>query len=293
MVMLISSGLSTVESLGGFLILFSTITAVSAAASSGSVTNDGSIAFAINLPQADNGNNIYFMITDRAMHPNPRSPSGWTARKQKNSLVWMIYKDKTGKNITLSPRLSHGVFRMDLTLASREADTPAIPTADTSGSVQVSSKNNDSDFASQLHAPLMIFVFVVVMPVMNFNSAHQIFGLLIVVAVIGQFVLGYMHHRIYKQTQNTTKLAPIHVWLGRFVILAGTINGFLGFPLAPSPQYDGVLAGLVVIVALTSFEFWRWKRNMKAAPDVNGPGSGAQAHPWRPSSTAANGVNLE
>lgn len=54
---------------------------------------------------------------------------------------------------------------MDLTLASGEADTPAIPTADTIGSVQVSSKNNDSDIASPFHGALMIFAFVVIMPV--------------------------------------------------------------------------------------------------------------------------------
>lgn len=36
-----------------------------------------------------------------------------------------------------------------------------------------------------------------------------------------------MYYRIYKQTKQTTKLAPIHVWLGRIVIICGTANGFL------------------------------------------------------------------
>lgn len=61
----------------------------------------------------------------------------------------------------------------------------------------------------------------------KFGTAHQIFGLIIVVMMIGQFVLGFMHHRIYKKTQAPTKLSPIHIWLGRLVIPAGIINGFL------------------------------------------------------------------
>lgn len=168
---------------------------------------------------------------------------GMGSSKMKNSLVFMVYKGSTGKNITLSPRLSYGhtepsysssisiellpgttitsdnnytvfakcsncrswkggsidptnnatnfiyaggpkgnlntnnqaaniwrhssygIVRMDLTLASGSAGVPGIPTTDTSGTVQVSSKDSDSDFASPFHGALMIFAFVVVMPV--------------------------------------------------------------------------------------------------------------------------------
>ena len=61
----------------------------------------------------------------------------------------------------------------------------------------------------------------------NFNSVHQILGLVVIVLMIGQFVFGFMHHRMYKKTQAPTKLAPIHVWLGRIVIPAGIVDGFL------------------------------------------------------------------
>lgn len=44
--------------------------------------------------------------------------------------------------------------------------------------------------------------------------------------VIAQLVLGYLHHRIYKKTQQPTKIAPIHVWLGRIIIPLGIANGF-------------------------------------------------------------------
>lgn len=40
----------------------------------------------------------------------------------------------------------------------------------------------------------------------------------------------------YKRTGNTTKFAPVHVWLGRVVILLGTINAFLYVsPLSLNP----------------------------------------------------------
>lgn len=61
----------------------------------------------------------------------------------------------------------------------------------------------------------------------GFKSAHQIIGLLVIIMMIGQFVLGFMHHRMYQKTKLPTKLAPIHIWLGRVVISGGVINGFL------------------------------------------------------------------
>jgi len=61
----------------------------------------------------------------------------------------------------------------------------------------------------------------------HYNSAHQVLGLMILLAVIVQFSLGYLHHRIYTKTQETTKMAPIHIWLGRAVIPFGAINAFM------------------------------------------------------------------
>jgi cytochrome b561 len=61
----------------------------------------------------------------------------------------------------------------------------------------------------------------------KFNSGHQILGLIVITAMLIQLVLGIMHHRIYKQTKQTTKMAPIHVWLGRIVIICGAANAFL------------------------------------------------------------------
>lgn len=61
----------------------------------------------------------------------------------------------------------------------------------------------------------------------SFRNPHQIIGIIVLILVLGQFILGFTHHRIYKRTQEPTKLAPIHVWLGRLVIFLGILNGFL------------------------------------------------------------------
>lgn len=50
---------------------------------------------------------------------------------------------------------------------------------------------------------------------------------------MGQFVLGYMNHRVYKKTEHKSKMAPVHAWLGRVVMVLGVVNGFLCVLLAP------------------------------------------------------------
>jgi hypothetical protein len=157
-----------------------------------------------------------------------------------NSLIFMAYSDTTGKNITLSPRLSYnevepsytsnvsltvlpgsgitngsmtvnamctncrsweggsidptntaapfifaigqhgdlqsnsasantkrhseyGAFTMDLTKALGVAGVPVALTADTSGTEQTQ-LTNDEDFSPPLHAVIMVFVFVGLMP---------------------------------------------------------------------------------------------------------------------------------
>ncbi|KAL1865689.1 hypothetical protein Daus18300_007065 [Diaporthe australafricana] len=61
----------------------------------------------------------------------------------------------------------------------------------------------------------------------SFNTAHQVIGIIVFIFILVQFTLGVLHHRVFKKTQKTTKFAPIHVWLGRAVIILGTVNGFL------------------------------------------------------------------
>ncbi|KAI1499872.1 hypothetical protein F5X99DRAFT_388496 [Biscogniauxia marginata] len=120
----------------------------------------------------------------------------------------------------------------------------------------------------------------------NFNTAHQVIGILIFIFVFVQFALGFMHHRNFKKTQQPTKLAPIHIWLGRLIILMGVINGFLGFPLALSPDYNYVLAGLVlfifpgfVLIIVTKNLIRKYWKKSKEVSDE--PANGYDMEPWR------------
>lgn len=62
---------------------------------------------------------------------------------------------------------------------------------------------------------------------MNFDSYHQILGFFIVFFILGQFSLGFLHHRQHRRTQLPTKFGKIHLWFGRLIILLGIMNGFL------------------------------------------------------------------
>ncbi|KAG9568841.1 CBD9-like protein, partial [Aureobasidium melanogenum] len=62
----------------------------------------------------------------------------------------------------------------------------------------------------------------------NYNTAHQIIGLIVFVGVAIQLILGTVHHVIYKRTRRSTKLGKIHLYLGPVVLVLGIINAPLG-----------------------------------------------------------------
>ena len=109
--------------------------------------------------------------------------------------------------------------------------------------------------------------------------------------MVGQFALGFLHHRMYKKTQAPTKLAPYHVWLGRVVIPAGIINGFLGFPLALNSKYNWALLALTLLMVIIfgPIWLWRWRRDSKKSPLGNVSDSdGYQSQPWNSGPSSSN-----
>ncbi|RYP09894.1 hypothetical protein DL764_001028 [Monosporascus ibericus] len=121
---------------------------------------------------------------------------------------------------------------------------------------------------------------------------NRVIGILVLVFVVVQFALGFMHHRVYKKTQQTTKMAPIHVWLGRLAIILGVANGFTGFTLAGSPKNNYVLMGIVLFVFPVIVLVLVTKRLLKKKYGKNKEGSseggGYDLEPWRrPGATEA------
>jgi hypothetical protein len=81
------------------------------------------------------------------------------------------------------------------------------------------------------------------------REPHAVIGIIIWVLVMLQPIFGLLHHRQYKQIQRRGLHSHAHIWLGRFLITLGILNGGLGFLLAnyagPGAIAYGVLAGLV------------------------------------------------
>ncbi|KAI0108240.1 putative iron reductase domain protein [Daldinia grandis] len=124
------------------------------------------------------------------------------------------------------------------------------------------------------------------------NTAHQVIGILIFIFIFAQFALGFLHHRNFKKTQQATKMAPIHVWMGRVIIVMGVVNAFLGFPLAQASQYNYVLAGLVLflfpamilVLVMKKYIQKRWSKSK------NEP-AGYNMEPWNQQSDQAGQGN--
>ncbi|KAH7376381.1 hypothetical protein B0T11DRAFT_20392 [Plectosphaerella cucumerina] len=138
----------------------------------------------------------------------------------------------------------------------------------------------------------------------KFRSPHQIFGIIILIFFLAQFVIGFLHHRQWKQTKQPTKLAIPHRWLGRGIMLMGIVNAFLGFKFALNGFYNYILTGLVIAVvglALVLIFGKRWIRKIKgdSGDDGTGPFNGGHAmaahhaEPWRQRVGAASGPGFE
>ncbi|PGG95506.1 hypothetical protein AJ79_10017 [Helicocarpus griseus UAMH5409] len=81
------------------------------------------------------------------------------------------------------------------------------------------------------------------------NNTHTILGTVIVVLMLIQPFIGFVHHRRFLATQQHGTWTHVHVWFGRTLILLGIINGGLGLQLAGNTKAGtivyGVVAGLV------------------------------------------------
>lgn len=102
------------------------------------------------------------------------------------------------------------------------------------------------------------------------NDPHPKIGMTILLLAFLQPFFGFIHHRIYKKrAQNKkaglstkppgrTAVGYIHLWLGRFLIVLGVINGGLGLKLASYSPYEthsktkiivyGVASGIMLVL---------------------------------------------
>jgi hypothetical protein len=152
-----------------------------------------------------------------------------------------------------------------------------------------------------LHAAFQVFAYLVYIAgfglgvymatQMNLlNAYHPIIGIVVLVAIFFQPILGFMHHLMFKKYQHRTVWSYAHIWLGRIAVTLGMINGGLGLKLANSMHMSstkgiiayGVIAGFMWLawVAATIVGNRRRKVASKSAPPKyrdNEHGSGGSA----------------
>ncbi|KAK5129832.1 hypothetical protein LTR08_002769 [Meristemomyces frigidus] len=111
----------------------------------------------------------------------------------------------------------------------------------------------------------------------HFASAHQVLGILLFLALLGQLGLGIVHHRIFKKEQRPTLLGKIHRYLGPVAIAVGVINAPIGFVFAGNPHLCLPYVIVLVIVAVVFFgvRFCVQRRAARRPKVVGGmPGGG-------------------
>lgn len=97
----------------------------------------------------------------------------------------------------------------------------------------------------------------------NFNSAHQIIGLLVVIALISQWVGGFLHHRYYVKNRrpwmNGVPIKGHKMVLGPIILLGGLVDAGIGFNLALAHRWNYVYVPLAIamVVVVTAIIFMR------------------------------------
>lgn len=110
----------------------------------------------------------------------------------------------------------------------------------------------------------------------HYGSAHQILGILILLAILVQWGMGFWHHLVYRRTQSPTKFGPIHRYFGHVVFLLAIINGGIGlaWSYASRSVIIGYSIGVVVVcvglIAVLSWSRVVSKRNQKDCVDSPG-----------------------
>ena len=103
------------------------------------------------------------------------------------------------------------------------------------------------------------------------HNAHPIIGLALLVLLLFQPFLGFIHHFAFKKHSKRVFWSYAHIWLGRIVITLGIVNGGLGLQLAKktgffAPTQSAIIgysvaAGIVWLLYVASAVFGERKRS--------------------------------
>ena len=126
---------------------------------------------------------------------------------------------------------------------------------------------------------------------MNFDSTHQIIGIVAYLLLLAQFTTGFLHHRIYLKTQQPTWLIKPHKFgLGGVVLGLGIANCGIGFRFAQQGYYNMIFVPIVIGIVLLfiGVALFKRMRAKRKARNAMGPGVfGGPAPPYRAPSGSA------
>ena len=165
-----------------------------------------------------------------------------------------------------------------------------------------------------VHAPLQILSIILLIVGLATGVAlgkkmdmldgyHQVIGYIVVTClIVFQPALGIYQHLYYHKTGGRSALGAFHQWLGRIVILAGVVNGGLGFLQSGPVGNEWVPRGAVIgysIVAVVVFLFYVavvfvTKRRGQSAPMREKPyDRGYEMHPSSRDNASPTNPNYE
>ena len=113
------------------------------------------------------------------------------------------------------------------------------------------------------------------------SERHPIIGVIVLLLVLFQPLLGFVHHLAFKKHSKRVVWSYAHIWLGRIAITLGIINGGLGLELSKKTRFSApsqgavigysVVAGLMWLAYVASVIYGERKRSRQAAVHQNAP----------------------
>lgn len=99
------------------------------------------------------------------------------------------------------------------------------------------------------------------------KEAHPIIGIVLLIILLLQPLIGWLHHKRFVQTGGRSAFSYSHIWVGRIAIILGMINGGLGLKLSSvRTSYVivySVFAGIMGVAYLGAIGYGEMKRKNK------------------------------
>ncbi|KAK3386860.1 hypothetical protein B0H63DRAFT_141610 [Podospora didyma] len=118
------------------------------------------------------------------------------------------------------------------------------------------------------------------------HTLHQWVGIIIVLGLGVQAVLGWRHHVVFLQLRRRTWISHVHIWLGRSAVLAGWLNVIAGLLLSGQNTFNVVCAAIVIALESVIVSVWVYMKGRTAA---KGGDQQTEAHSLMPK--GEGGVN--